>query len=194
MAELDKRLSVSAASPIQGHMLMQVVKPDSRFLVAFDDGAILGEINASLEKVLSDIFEQQYLLDFEVFAPIRAIRETISRANKEKDAVVRVQINIYGPRKIAHEIGRELSQAKLYLQCPDYVRGGVNYDNPHMLKLEGDQGQLPVTSVNEEEVVVEQTADETMKETIAEVFSSLTRDKNLQGLEGDNRLKTQLLE
>jgi SWI/SNF-related matrix-associated actin-dependent regulator of chromatin subfamily A3 len=51
-----------------------------------------------------------------------------------------------------------------------------------------------VTSVNEEEVVVEQTADETMKETIAEMFSSLTRDKNLQGLEGDNRLKTQLLE
>jgi SWI/SNF-related matrix-associated actin-dependent regulator of chromatin subfamily A3 len=194
MAELDKRLSVVPASPIQGHTLMQVVKPDAQFLIAFDDGAILGEVNASLEQVLNDIVEQQYLLHFEVFAPVRAIRETISRATKEKDAVVRVQINIYGPRKIAHEIGRELSKAKLYLQRPDYVREGIDYDNPHMLKLEGDQDQLPVTSINEQEIVAEKTTDDIMKETIADVFSSLTRDKNLQGLEGDERLKTRLLE
>jgi SWI/SNF-related matrix-associated actin-dependent regulator of chromatin subfamily A3 len=194
MAELDKKLSVSPAGPIEGHTLMQVVKSDARFLIAFNDGAIFGEVNASLEQILSDIVEQQYLLDFEVFAPVRAIRGTISRATKEKDAVVRVQINIYGPRKIAHEIGRELSLAKLYLQRPDYVREGVDYDNPHMLKLKGIQDELPVTNANEEEIVVEKTIDEAMKDTIAEVFSSLTRDKSLQGLEGDERLRTRLLE
>jgi SWI/SNF-related matrix-associated actin-dependent regulator of chromatin subfamily A3 len=101
MAELDKRLSTTVASPIHGHALMQLTKPDNQYLITFDDGAVLGEANASLEQALNNISEQQYVLDFEVFAPVRAIRETISRATKEKDAIVRVQITIYGPRKIS---------------------------------------------------------------------------------------------
>jgi SWI/SNF-related matrix-associated actin-dependent regulator of chromatin subfamily A3 len=194
MADLDRRLMASPHSPVSGHTLLQVTKPDTQFLITFEDGAILGEVNASLEQALNNIAEQQHLLDFEVFAPVQAIRETISRATKEKDAVVRVHINVYGPRNVSQVIGRELSRMKIYLQCPDHIRQGADYDNPHMLKLVDDQFPLPVTIFDAEEKTVEKTTDETLKETIANVFSSLTRDKNLQGLEGDERLKTLLLE
>jgi SWI/SNF-related matrix-associated actin-dependent regulator of chromatin subfamily A3 len=194
MAELDKRLSTSTPSPIQGHTLMQITRPEAQFLITFDDGLVLGEVNASLEQALSKIIKQQYLLDFEVFAPIRAIRETISRATKEKDAVVRVQISLYGPRNISQVIGRELSQLKIYLQRPDYVREDADYDNPHMLKLADHQDPIPVAMIDIEVKNTEKNAEETLKETIADVYSLLTRGKNLQGLEGDERLKTSLLE
>jgi SWI/SNF-related matrix-associated actin-dependent regulator of chromatin subfamily A3 len=194
MAELDKRLSMSTPSPIQGHTLMQITRPEAQFLITFDDGLLLGEVNASLEQALSKIVEQQYLLDFEVFAPVRAIRETISRATKEKDAVVRVQISLYGPRSVSQVIGRELSQLKIYLQRPDYVREGADYDNPHMLKLADHQDPMPVAMIDIEEKNTKKNAEETLKETIADVYSLLTRGKNLQGLEGDERLKTSLLE
>ena len=193
MAELDKKLGLSPTSPIQGHTLMQITKPETQYLITFGDGTFLGEVNASLEQALCNIAEQQYTLDFEVFAPVRAIRETISRATKEKDAIVRVQVSIYGPRSIAHIIGRELSQHKIYLQRPDHVREGADYDNPHVLKLVQHQASLPDAVTMIEDKIAEKTADETLKETIAGLYSSLTRDKNLQGLEGDQRLKTRLL-
>jgi SWI/SNF-related matrix-associated actin-dependent regulator of chromatin subfamily A3 len=193
MAELDKRLSTTAASPIHGHALMQLTKPDNQYLITFDDGAVLGEANASLEQALNNISEQQYVLDFEVFAPVRAIRETISRATKEKDAIVRVQITIYGPRKSAQSIGRELSQLKIYLQRPDYIRNGADYDNPHVLKLVDQQNSVPDVIMHKEDQMSEKATDNTLKKAIADVYSSLTRDKNLQGFEGDERLKTPLL-
>jgi SWI/SNF-related matrix-associated actin-dependent regulator of chromatin subfamily A3 len=194
MAELDKRLSTTAESPIHGHALMQLTKPADQYLITFDDGGgVLGEVNASLEQALNNISEQQYLLDFEVFAPVRAIRETISRATKEKDAIVRVQITFYGPQKSAQTIGRELSQMKIYLQRPDYVRQGADYDNPHVLKLADQQHTFPDVIVHKEDQSPEKATDNTLKKAIADVYSALTRDKNLQGFEGDKRLKTPLL-
>jgi SWI/SNF-related matrix-associated actin-dependent regulator of chromatin subfamily A3 len=154
---------------------------------------VLGEANASLEQALNNISEQQYVLDFEVFAPVRAIRETISRATKEKDAIVRVQITIYGPRKSAQSIGRDLSQLKIYLQRPDYIRNGADYDNPHVLKLVDQHHSLPDVIMHKEDQSSEKATDNTLKKAIADVYSSLTRDKNLQGFEGDERLKTPLL-
>jgi SWI/SNF-related matrix-associated actin-dependent regulator of chromatin subfamily A3 len=172
---------------------MQLTKPENQYLITFDDGAVLGEVNASLEQALNNISEQQYLLDFEVFAPVRAIRETISRATKEKDAVIRVQITFYGPRKSAQIIGRELSQMKIYLQRPDYVRSGADYENPHVLKLVDEQPTFLDVIVHKEDQSSEKATDDTLKKAVADVYSSLTRDKNLQGFEGDERLKTPLL-
>jgi SWI/SNF-related matrix-associated actin-dependent regulator of chromatin subfamily A3 len=194
MAELDKTLSMSEAGPIAGHTLMELAKVDDQFVIAFDHGRILGAVNESLEQALERISEQRYPLDFEVFVPVRAIRETISRASKEKDAIVRVQINIYGPRKVARGVGCELSQMKIYLQRPDYVRNGAEYDNPHVLKLVNRPNSVFNMTIDAEmEKISEKASYETLKKTIADVYTSLTRDRDLRGLEGDDRLKTSLL-
>lgn len=193
MSDLDRKLSVATTSPITGHTLLRVIRSETQWLIAFDDGHVLGEVNDSLEKALNSVTDQQYTLDYEVFAPIRAIRETITRATKEKDAIVRVQISIYGPRSIAQDIGKELSNVRIYLQRPDYVRDGAEYDNPHELKLASRQHDGLEIVIQAEDISSETVASETLKQTIADVYSSLTRDKNLQGLEGDERLKTRLL-
>jgi SWI/SNF-related matrix-associated actin-dependent regulator of chromatin subfamily A3 len=190
MADLDGRLKSSEASPISGHTILTITKLDGQFFVTFGDGAVLGEVNASLDKALTSISEQEYTLDFEVFAPVRAIRETITKATKEKDAIVRVQISVYGPRSFADGVGQELSRQKVYLQSPDYVRPGTDYDNPHVLKL---QTSLPLNPTFADETATGKVADDDLKKTISNVYSSLTRDQNLRSLEGDERLRTPLL-
>ncbi|OAG19999.1 hypothetical protein CC77DRAFT_937415 [Alternaria alternata] len=172
---------------------MLIIRPEAQFLVAFSDGTVVGEVNAQLNKALTSIAEQGYEPDLEVFAPIRAIQDTIGRAKREKEAVIRVQVNVYGPPAAANEIGRELSQHKLYLQRPAYVKDGTRYSNPHMLTLPEFENSMTVTRPSLEETVPEKPSLQTFKNTIQDVYSSLTRDRDLSGLEGDERLHTTLL-
>ncbi|KAF2638942.1 hypothetical protein P280DRAFT_404018 [Massarina eburnea CBS 473.64] len=175
---------------------MSITNSENQYVVTFPDGTVLGEANAQLEKALTTIFEQQYQIDFEVFAPIRPIRETISRATKEKEAIVRVNINIYGTRTIVQGIGQELSSHKIYLQRPDYIKPGLVYDNPHILKLAAFQLPLidQIDDLREDRKQENETKKEKdFKKTINTIYSSLTRNESLAGLEGDSRLKTKLL-
>nr|BAI44790.1 similar to helicase [Alternaria alternata] len=193
MIELSNRLNRATLSPIHGHAQMVIIKSETQFLVAFDDGAVVGEVNAQLDKALSSIAEQGYEIDSEVFAPTRAIQETIGRATKEKEAVIRVQVNVYGPPAAANEIGRELSRQKIYLQRPAYVRDGSKYENPHMLTLPGFVSSTAEAATSLEEREPEKPSLQTIRSTIQEVYLSLTRDHSLRGLEGDKRLNTALL-
>lgn len=172
---------------------MSVSKSEEQFLVTFPDGVVMGQLNAQLEKAFEDIPEQ-HRIDLEVLAPIKPIRETISKATTGKDAIVRVNINIYGARNSAQEVGHQLSKQKIYLQRPDQIRDALAYDNPHVLKL--PDMQLPyndcATHTYEENQPVTNKV-EAFKKTISDVYSSLTRGQRLVGLEGDGRLKTPLL-
>ncbi|KAF2261163.1 hypothetical protein CC78DRAFT_471061 [Lojkania enalia] len=154
----------------------------------------MGEANSQLEKALENLSHTP--IDFEVLAPVKPVRETISRAFKEKDAIVRVNVNVYGSAVHAGQIGRELSQCKLYLQKPDHMRKGYTYDNPHILKFPNFQSSSN-DSIVQFEVGVGKKSEgnkvEIFKRTISEVYSSLTRGRKLVGLEGDERLKTPLL-
>ncbi|KAF2128363.1 hypothetical protein P153DRAFT_357729 [Dothidotthia symphoricarpi CBS 119687] len=193
MAELDNRLKIGTPSPIQGHLQMKLIQFESQFLVTFVDGSTLGEVNVQLQKALTRIIEQRYELDFEVFAPVRAIRETISRTTKAKDAIVRVQINIYGPQVCSQGVGQELSQQKVYLQRPDYIRTGAIYDNPHVLKLADFQLSNVQADWPAEGKITGEYVPETLKETMMDVYSLLTRSQCIKGLEGDKCLRTHLL-
>ncbi|KAF2736997.1 hypothetical protein EJ04DRAFT_431957 [Polyplosphaeria fusca] len=192
MADLDGRLRREPAYPVEGHCQMKTLKYEDRFVIAFADDTMLGEVNSQLELALEAL--DQLPVNYEVIAPTKAIHETINRAVKDKDAIVRVNINIYGLRKDARQVGREFSSNKIYLQRPDHIRRGLEYDNPHVLKL--PDIRLPTQNCILP-VGVEKSAEidktEAFKTTISQVYSSLTRGHRLVGLEGDDRLKTSLL-
>ncbi|KAI4608164.1 hypothetical protein J4E80_009172 [Alternaria sp. BMP 0032] len=193
MAELHRKLNNIASSPVTGHARMVVIKPEAQFVVAFPEGFVIGDVNAQLDGALTSIAEQGYEIDLEVFAPTVVIQETIGRATKDKEAVVRVQMNVYGPSTAACDIGKELSQQKIYLQRPVYIRDGYRYENPHILTLPGFQGSTPEIPTITEEPLPDKVGLQTLRSTLQNVYSSLTRDRNLHGLEGDERLNTDLL-
>ncbi|KAI1175183.1 SNF2 family N-terminal domain-containing protein [Nemania sp. FL0916] len=52
--------------------------------------------------------------------------------------IIRVELNIYGPRAGANEVGRSLSESDIFLQRPQYGfnAGEMEYYNPHILRFE----------------------------------------------------------
>lgn len=193
MLDLDNKLKTVAGSPVPGHTQMNLIRPETQYHVTFPDGSALGEMNTQLERALNSILEQQHALEFEVFVPIAAIRETIDKATKEKDAIGRVQINIYGLPATSVSVGQELSERKIYLQRPEYVRHGILYDNPHVLKLDNFQSPESISASTALEPNLEKQTTQNIKETISSVYSALTRNEHLSALEGDRRLQTSLL-
>jgi hypothetical protein len=192
MIELDKKLSTGGSSLLEGYYTMDLASSAEEVLVTFPDGTPMGEINTQLEKAFEAM--KELLLQCEILAPITAIRETIGRATKSKDAIVRVNIIIYGSRRNAGQVGRELSKYKIYLQRPDYIRNGLTYDNPHFLKLHNvQQCQDGSTSQSGDHRLVDAENTDSFKKTISDIYSSLKRADRLEGLEGDKRLTTSLL-
>jgi hypothetical protein len=185
-------MSASGSSILEGYHQLTIRELDGDFLVTFPDGGIMGELNAQLGTALLAL--SGTALDFDVLAPARAIRETIGRTGKEKEAVVRVNINVYGKRDQAQWTGSELSKHRVYLQRPDCLPQGMEYDNPHVLKLRNVQ--IPQPHISFRADISNGThlgkADD-LKRTVSAVYSSLKRDKALNEKDGDERLVTKLL-
>jgi SWI/SNF-related matrix-associated actin-dependent regulator of chromatin subfamily A3 len=87
-----------------------------------------------------------------------------------------------------------LSSQELYLQRPDKLRIGSTYENPHFLSF----SDMQISSYENQLDVGNNRAPklddaEKFRETISNVYSSLTRGAKLSKIEGDRRLKRTLL-
>jgi hypothetical protein len=54
------------------------------------------------------------------------------------------EINIYGPKVDAAEIGSTLSRSRIFLQLPLHDIGAIEYYNPQLIKIEGHLDRLPI--------------------------------------------------
>ena len=197
MLEVDTKLKFIAnnASLTQSYCIfgIGIGKSEQQLSVNFQDGTEFGVLNIHYSEALVSLINNKSL-QFDVIASITAIREVISRATKANDAVVRVNINVYGPSEEAKPVGLHLTSKKVYLQRPDNLRPDVLYENPHVLKF--PDIFLPVAEYQVEVAsnrVAAANDTEQFRETISNVYASLTRSMKLNIVEGDSRLKTQLL-
>jgi SWI/SNF-related matrix-associated actin-dependent regulator of chromatin subfamily A3 len=193
MLEMDTKLKKNFNYPNHDPCTFGIRQKPDQMALHFPDGTDFGVLNTHTSKGLEDLIQRPDL-QFEVIGSIRAILDTIGRVTKAADAVIRVNINVYGPRESSKEVGNHLTSHKLYLQRPDVLRTGSKYENPHLLtfldmQISSFENQLDVGSIRAPKL------DDTQKfrETISNVYSSLTRGANLNKVEGDHRLKTALL-
>ncbi|KAI0531666.1 SNF2 family N-terminal domain-containing protein [Xylaria digitata] len=61
----------------------------------------------------------------------------LNSQNHSQPSVLVAEVNIYGARADAKEVGNVLSRSRLFLQMPQYGSDGVEYHNPHILRIEG---------------------------------------------------------
>ncbi|KAE8450534.1 hypothetical protein EG329_006265 [Mollisiaceae sp. DMI_Dod_QoI] len=105
-----------------------------------------------------------------------------------------LDLNIYGPKKYALQIGRHLSQKQLWLRTPLFVDAGIELHNPHTIQRPpqppprtfgsssyGPRPQGPTRTTEE------------IRNDILGMFDSLERSENLRELEADPRITTELL-
>ncbi|KAK2745332.1 hypothetical protein FQN55_006237 [Onygenales sp. PD_40] len=157
----------------------------------------LGWLESHAAGALDALIERPSI-QLEAVADVPSLRETIGKVTKAKDAIIRVDICIYGSRESSADVGRHLSNNKVYLQRPDpqRQRAGSIYDNPHVIKFP----DLQIRDVDRRPTEMEEEGSELMVESgegfqkaIQDVYDSLHRSSNLRRLEGDSRLKTTLL-
>lgn len=178
---------------VNGQHIFGVRKDIDKMTLTFADGTDFGILNEHASKILGKLIDQSRV-DLDCLAPTLTLRETIEKASKAKDAVVRVDINVYGASSNRQDVGRYLSDNKLYLQRPDQVRPGLEYDNPHILHFSDMAAETfeyaPEPCVNDKPT---SKSTEAFRQTISDVYSSLQRGSRLNCMEGDARVKTDLL-
>ncbi|KAK0629251.1 SNF2 family N-terminal domain-containing protein [Bombardia bombarda] len=148
-----------------------------------------------MTKALEPLLKETPSIEIEAVGVTSALCEQIGRASKPEEALVQVNVNIYGPRERAAEIGGALSDQKHYLQRPDYFKAQFPYDNPHTLIFPDLEGQLVEEEVREEvsAAAKPRAEEDRLKTLVTEVHNSLSRAKELEIEIGDKRLKSDLL-
>lgn len=194
MVEVDKKLATTKHYGTQKLQSFHIVKGSTSLeaSVVFQDGAKFGILDKR-NSVALDALPNQPELEIDVQAETNAIRTVISKSQKAADAVIRMDIKINGPANLSEEVGSSLSVHKVWLQRPAVTK--FPYRNPQTIVFPGIEighVQVPVggakTSVKEKK---QSTQD--FQKTIAEVYHTLKRDKDLNRIKGDIQLKTVLL-
>jgi len=170
-----------------------------RFLISFHNDycalqseskavfAILHTPTTKALRALSDL----HPLRFEAILINGDLSKSSEQWKTTKEVGISVSIEIYGPRKIAAEIGRRLSKANTYLQHPRHLDRYIEYDNPHYFALPGRPANgVPIFSgvSRQEEVEQFQTVD------IAQVLEDPEHDQGLLHQNADRHIRTPLLE
>lgn len=194
MLEVESKLKADNGSSANDYCTFNVEKSSDQVVLKFHDNTDFGILNTHTSKALEGLIDRPSI-QFDALAPMLTIRETIGRSTKASDAVLRVNINVYGPKEAAKDVGSLLSAYKVYLQRPDIQRMGALYDNPHLLKFSDMQmpsleDQVEATPTH---ASTSDNAECIRKTTISNLYASLTRGTKLNRVEGDRRLKTQLL-
>ncbi|KAA8573931.1 hypothetical protein EYC84_005476 [Monilinia fructicola] len=105
-----------------------------------------------------------------------------------------LDLNLYGPKKHALQIGRHLSHKQLYLRSPLMVDAGIELHNPHA--IEKPSRNLQPTSTYSSYASRTQTPVRTTEEIrndVLGVFDSLPRSENLPEMEPSPLITTELL-
>ncbi|KAK6084656.1 DNA repair and recombination protein rad5c [Seiridium cupressi] len=163
-------------------------------MLSFADGTEFGFLRTNMTKGLSELLTSSTLC-FEAIVGTNALRETIGRAAKPAEALVRVNINIYGPPDEADVAGQHLSEHKLWLQKPDHIIRDVDYKNPHVLEFEGfdlDQVEKPMEML-ERGRPKPRTEEDHLLQTVTQVYSSTRRQEGLLQIAASGRFKTRML-
>lgn len=192
MSVLDAKLK-----PTQGSTLLQRFRLQDKkdhILLAFLDGTDFGFLRANMTKGLTPMLAKS-ALEFEAVVGTDSLRETIGRARKPAEALIRVNINVYGPPDEAKIVGPHLSAHQLWLQKPDHARRGVIYKNPQVIEFEGiDLSMLEKpTEMLERGRPKPRTEEEHLRQTVAEVYHASKRQEDLTQITVSGRFKTSML-
>lgn len=102
----------------------------------------------------------------------------------------RISINLYGPRRLADNIGQYLSQKNLWLGIPNAVEAGITTLNPHAEKRLQAAAAFPAKQQSYQSET--RTAEE-ISGAVSKMFDQLRSAQNLPEEETPELVKTELL-
>ncbi|KAK6829653.1 P-loop containing nucleoside triphosphate hydrolase [Apiospora arundinis] len=167
-------------------------------------GVKFGRLNKGLSKGLHDLVAQNQIF-VQAFIPSNDLVSAMQCRNGQTPEQLPAEINIYGSKANAREIGAALSTAGIFLQKPHHGLETAEYYNPHILRMDGYPDLLPYEepqeSTNEAPETPERTTgaprDPTRRSDTAEVdliLDSLTHHPILREIAIVPEIRTSLLD
>lgn len=199
MGVIDTKLRESSRASAPGRIAYQrftLSDSQEHICLSFtDDNTEFGYLRSGPGKALARLLAPDSRVEFEPIAPTNALRETIGRAKKPVEAMVKVDINVYGPRTMAKLVGDKLTEGKLWLQKSDHARRELGYENPHVLKIQRSE-MMPenvIKAVNSGQSTGRQRREQKLQQMMIEVYGSIENKREFNRELGDKRLKNDLL-
>ncbi|KAI8635199.1 hypothetical protein F5Y19DRAFT_469074 [Xylariaceae sp. FL1651] len=197
MPKLNLKLENQAHVDGGQHILnFKVERKIDHIGLLFSDDVPLGILSSSMFDSLGPILESEPTLRLEGVARAQQLCRTVGKITKSSDRKIRLNINVYGLREKAKEIGDKLSNRKVWLQRPESYKTAFPYENPHLISFPGIEAVS--ASANEARIALNvekaQDDEERMRKILSEVHNSLQRAGELEMTNGDRRLKTPLLD
>jgi SNF2 family DNA or RNA helicase len=152
---------------------------------------IIGCVDTNTAMGLVPILDAKFSVRTAARVLTRQKRPTDLPPGSEVSARYGLDVNIYGPKKYAIQIGRHLSQKQLWLRTPLFVEQGVELYNPHVIEKPPQVAQRPLASYASRQVPVRTT--EEIRSDILGMFDSLEKSENLLEMEPNHRITTELL-
>ena len=174
----------------------EVIQHATYSMLYLSDGTPFAQANELISKAIGSILELPSVY-CTAFANNDACERIFSRAKRPAEAILKVEINVYGEPERSDDVGKRLMNAKVYLQDPDHGIEGIEYNNPHLFRCDSipealmfDLGQQNSTTHASEPENNEGNLDE----TLSQIYKSLTRFRSLELTSGGAQVLTPLLE
>ncbi|EEU41409.1 uncharacterized protein NECHADRAFT_122747 [Fusarium vanettenii 77-13-4] len=199
MSTVDERLK-ACRERYQRFTLKEQKDHREHAFLCFSDDVTFGHLRSGIGKVLLSLMSKPNV-EFEPIGETLKLREVIERAGKPSDAIVKVNIDVYGPRNSAKDVGDELSRAKLWLQRSDtshIINPGIEYHNPHFLRIRirGSDAEIlqPSQPVVNNATARKQTREEQLRKMVEEVYKTVGSNRDVDRAEGGSRVTRELLD
>lgn len=171
----------------QDHAMLKFQEEDMEF----------GYLRSGPAKTLLHLMSQPSVA-FEPIASKYNLKEIIHRANKPNEAMIKVDINIYGNSTQSLMVGKILSEGKLWLQRSDHSKNGSVYENPHLLKIDIPEMEAMPLELSEQTAKdgapKKRTREEQLRKMVEEVYKSVDNNRELEMVDGGSRVVRKLLQ
>ncbi|KAK7985710.1 hypothetical protein PG996_005052 [Apiospora saccharicola] len=170
-------------------------------------GVKFGRLNKGLCRGLHDLVAQNQV-QIQAFIPRDDLITAMQCRNSRIPEPLPAEINIYGSKANAREIGATLSKSGIFLQRPQYGLEISEYYNPHILRMDGYPDPLPFEeppgsqdSTKDSQETPERGTGESREPTrrndtavVDSILDSLSHHPMLQDIAAVPEIKTSLLD
>lgn len=183
------------------------VVQEGDFLTVDFLGVKFGRLNKGLCRGLHDLVAQTQV-QVQAFIPSDNLVIAMQCRNSQTSEPLPAEINIYGSKSNAQEIGAALSKSGIFLQRPQYGLEIAEYYNPHILRMDGFPDPLPCEepeesqdSTNDTQEIIETSTGESREPArrndtavVDSILDSLSHHPMLQEIAAVPEIRTSLLE
>lgn len=168
-------------------------KRENHVILRFSDTSEdFGQVRSNVGTTLSSLLgNKSSNVEFEPIVSTSYLMDIIGRANRPSEAIVKVDINVYGPQLTAMKVGDDLSSGKLWLQKPSNMRCEIIYDNPHFLRLKLNGVQIqpkqPAKQIFREGSSSRRKRETQLRNMLEEVYTSI-QTREINAVEGGDRV------